>query len=128
MAGDQQTPSGTSFDPSPQFWVHRIELGRRTAVTGRCWFGPVIVGMRFGTVADKQADAWAISPCHLRVDEISLAAHHLIDELDQMWSAQLILSGGFPPGLDAESLLVARGCSSSGNWERQGTLWRRRTR
>jgi hypothetical protein len=121
-------PSGTSFDPSPQFWVHQVEPGRSTTVTGRCWFGPVIVGMWFDTVAVKSADDWAISPCHLRVDEITVAAHQLVDELDQMWSAQLILSGGFPPDLIAESLLAARDCSSSGDWERKGALWRRRAR
>lgn len=128
MAGDQQTPSGTSFDPSPQFWVHQIEPGPTTAVAGRCWFGPVIVGMWFDTAAVKQADDWVISPCHLRVDEITVAAGQLVDGLDQMWSAQLIVSGGFPPELTAESLLAARDCSSSGDWQRPGALWRRRAR
>ena len=127
MAGDRQSVSGTSFDPSPQFWVYQIEHGQLAAVTGRCLFAPVTAGMRFDTVAVKHADQWQGSPCCLHVEEIRIF-RRLIDELDQGYSARLVLSGRLPPSLAPESVLVAQDCPSAGDWIHQGQLWTRRLR
>src|ERR1022692_4176906 len=101
VAGDRQSPSGTSFDPSPQFWVDAVERQQPLTVTGRCWFAPVTVGLTFDTVASKEAGAWAPAPCRLRVEEISVWEHYMLAELD-------------PDG------------PAASNWERQGSLWVRR--
>lgn len=126
VAGDRQSPSGTSFDPSPQFCVNAVERQLPLTVTGRCWFAPVTVGMTFDTVASKEAGAWAPAPCRLRVEEISVWEHYMLAELDQEWSARLVLHGDFPDGLVAESVLVAQDCPAASSWERQGSLWVRR--
>jgi hypothetical protein len=126
VAGGRQSPSGTSFDPSPQFWVYAIERQQPPTVTGRCWFAPVTVGMTFDTVASKEAGAWAPAPCRLRVEEIIVYEHYMLAELDQGWSARLVLHGDFPVGLVPESVLVTQDCPASGSWERQGRLWVRR--
>ena len=96
MAGDRQSASGTSFDPSPQLWVYQIEHGQLAAVTGRCLFAPVTVGMRFDTVAVKHADQWQESPCCLHVEEIS-DFHRLVDELEQAYSRGLSSAGTCRP-------------------------------
>jgi hypothetical protein len=126
VAGDRQSPSGTSFDPSPQFCVSAVERQLPLTLTGRCWFAPVTVGLTFDTVASKEAGAWAPAPCRLRVEEISVWEHYMLAELDQEWSARLVLHGDFPAGLVPESVLVAQDCPAAGSWERQGTLWVRR--
>ena len=128
MAGDRQSPSGTSFDPSPQFCVHAIERQLPLTMTGRCWFAPVAVGMTFDIVATKEeAGTWAPAPCRLRVEEISVWDHYMLAELDQGWMARLVLHGDFPAGLGPESVLVAADGLASGRWERQGPLWIRRS-
>jgi hypothetical protein len=53
MAGDRQAPSGTVFDPSPQFWIHKVERNDPPTVIGRCWFAPVAVGMTFDAVTSS---------------------------------------------------------------------------
>jgi hypothetical protein len=126
MAGDRQAPSGSPFDPSPQFWIYQVECDEPPTVTGRCWFAPVAVGMTFDAVASKQAGTWELERCQLQVEEIR-AYGHLLDELDQTVSARLLLSGNLPLGLASESVLVARNYPSA-QWERQGTLWLRRQR
>jgi hypothetical protein len=126
MAGDRQSPSGTNFDPSPQFCVFVVERQLPLTVTGRCWFAPVTVGMTFDAVASKEAGTWVPAPCRLRVEEISVWEHYMLAELDQAWSARLVLHGDFPAGLGPESVLVAQDCPAAGNWERQGRLWVRR--
>jgi hypothetical protein len=47
MAGDRQSPSGTGFDPAPQFSVHEVLGHRPLTVTGRCLFAPVRVSTIF---------------------------------------------------------------------------------
>jgi len=126
VAGDRQGPSGTSFDPSPQFCVSAVERQLPLTVTGRCWFAPVTVGLTFDTVASKEAGAWAPAPCRLRVEEISVWEHYMLAELDQEWSARLVLHGDFPASLVPESVLAAQDCPAASNWERQGSLWVRR--
>jgi len=123
MAGDRQSGSGTPFDPSPQFWIYQIEGDQPPAVTGRCYFAPVRLGMTFDAVASKRSQAWTLDPCQLRVEEIQ-AYGHLLDELDEIMSARLILSGDLPPVLAPESVLVARNYPSD-HWQRQGTIWLR---
>jgi hypothetical protein len=45
VAGDVQGPSGTGFDPGPQFWVDRAESTPWSlAVVGRCFFGSIRTG------------------------------------------------------------------------------------
>ena len=125
VTGDRQTPSGTAFDPSPQFWVHEVDRLRPLTVTGRCWFASVSRGMIFDTVAAGDGDdSRGPGPCHLRVEEIS-AYGHLLDELDQTVSARLILSGDIPQGLVPGSILVSR-ASSTDDWQRPDWLWLRR--
>ena len=123
MAGDQQSPSKTSFDPSPQFCVSVVERQLPLTVTGRCWFAPVAVGMTFDTVAFKEAGAWIPAPCRLRVEEIIIWDYYMLAELDQGWLARLVLYGDFPAGLVPESVLVAQDCPAASTWERQGGLW-----
>jgi hypothetical protein len=124
MAGDRQAPSGTVFDPSPQFWIHKVERNEPPAVIGRCWFAPVAVGMTFDAVASRRTGAWELDRCCLQVKEIH-AYGHLIDELDQIVSARLLLSGDLPSGLAPESVLVSRNYPSA-QWEFQGALWLRK--
>jgi hypothetical protein len=121
MAGDRQAPSGTVFDPSPQFWIHKVERNDPPTVIGRCWFAPVAVGMTFDAVASKRTGTWELDRCWLQIEEIH-AYGHLIDELDQIVSARLLLSGDQPSGLVSESVLVVRNYPSA-HWERQGALW-----
>jgi hypothetical protein len=126
VAGDRQTPSGTAFDPSPQFWVHEVERLRPLTVTGRCWFAPVSLGTIFDTlVAGDGDDSRWPGPCHLRVEEIS-AYGHLLDELDQTVSARLILSGVTPQGLVPGSILVSRASPAADDWQWPDWLWLRR--
>ena len=112
MAGNVQGPSGTGFDPSPQFWVDRVESATRTlAVVGRCFFGPVRLGLIFDGIVSARNGAWPLSGlvvCCLRVAEIRRYGR-LVDELDQVLSGRLVLSGMAPAGLGCGSLLVSRG-------------------
>src|SRR5580693_3911057 len=115
MGGDLQTPSGTGLDPSPQFWVDRVELDRPgpLVVIGRCFFGPVTTGLAFDGVASRRDGAWPLSnvvSCRLRVEEARIYGR-VVDEVDQMLSARLVLSGEAPVCLVGESVLVARGHS-----------------
>jgi hypothetical protein len=123
MASDRQAPSGTVFDPSPQFWIDKVERNEPPTVLGRCWFAPVVVGMTFDAVASKRSGTWELDRCWLLVEEIH-AYGHLIDELNQIVSARLLLSGDRPSGLVSESVLVARTYPSA-HWERQGAIWLR---
>jgi hypothetical protein len=126
VAGDRQNPSGSSFDPSPQFWIYAGERQQPPTVSGRCWFAPVTVGMIFDTVASQEAGTWASAPCQLRVEEIIVYEHYMLAELDQGWSARLVLHGDFPGGLVPESVLVAQDCPAADSWQRQDGLWVRR--
>jgi hypothetical protein len=128
MAGNVQTPSGTSFDPSPQFWIDRIDPDSSggLAVIGRCFFGPVRVGLAFDGVASRQDGGWvlsAVTACTLRVEEIR-AFRQLTDEIDQGLSARLVLAGTAPASLTSDSLLVASGYPSHG-WSFRHRLWLR---
>lgn len=107
VAGDQQAPSGTPYEPAPQFWVDEVERSRPPAVTGRCWFGPVVPGRTFSAIASRQSGAWTLIPCLLRVEEIEAYGHPL-GQLDQVVSARLVLTGNPPPALTREAVLVAR--------------------
>ncbi len=126
MAGNVQALSGTSFDPSPQFWIDRIDPDSSglPAVIGRCFFGPVRVGLAFDGVASRQDDGWvpsAVTACCLRVEEIR-AFRKLTDEIDQVQSARLVLAGTAPASLTSDSLLVASGYPSHG-WSFRDGLW-----
>jgi len=46
----------------------------------------------------------------------------MLAELDQEWSARLVLHGDFPTGLIPESVLVAQDCPAASSWERQRQL------
>ena len=126
MAGERQSPTGTGFDPSPQFCIYAIERQQPLTVTGRCWFSPVTAGMTFDTVASQETGAWAPVPCRLRVEEIIIWDYYMLAELDQGWSARLVLHGDLPAGLVPESVLVAQDGPAASGWERQGGLWVRR--
>lgn len=125
VTAGQQTPSGTSFDPAPQFKVHNIECRQPLTVTGRCWFAPVALDTMFDTLAStNRPGSWEVSPCQLRVVEIN-AHGHMANELDQVVSARLVLHGSIPPRLAPGTILVTRHCRAAGNWERHGRLWLR---
>lgn len=128
MAGDVQAQSGTAFDPSPQFWVDRVELdGPLLAVTGRCFFGPVGPGLVFDGVVPGQGGGWpaaGLVTCRLHVAEAYVLGR-LADEVDQVVSARLVLSGTAPACLADGSVLVARGGQTGLGWRLQGGLWRR---
>lgn len=118
MSGDVQAPSGTDLDPSPQFWVDRVELEGPglLAVIGRCFFGPVRTGLLFDGVVPGREGRWRSSgmiDCCLRVAEIQIYGR-LTDEIGQMLSARLVLSGQAPACLASDALLVARGDPSGG--------------
>lgn len=128
MSGNLQTPSGTGFDPSPQFWVDRVELDcpEPMVVIRRGFFGPITTGLVFDGVAPKRDGAWPLSDvvsCCLRVEEARIFGQ-VTDEVDQSLSARLVLSGQPPPCLADESVLVARVHSGEG-WRLQGRLWAR---
>jgi hypothetical protein len=128
VAGDLQVPSGTSFDPSPQFWVDRVELDGPgpLAVVGRCFFGPIRTGLAFDAVVPRWDDGWPPSglvACCLCVAEVWVFSR-LAEELGQLMSARLVLSGEAPACLAAGSVLVARGQSGEG-WRLEGGLWAR---
>jgi hypothetical protein len=127
VAGDVQAPSGTGFDPSPQFWVDRVELdGPPLAVTGRCFFGPVGTGLVFDGVVPGQDGGWpakGLVACRLHVAEVYVFGR-LAEEVDQVVSARLVLNGTGPACPVTGSVLVARGQAGNG-WRLQGGLWRR---
>jgi hypothetical protein len=128
VAGDLQVPSGTDFDPSPQFWVDRVELDGpgSLAVVGRCFFGPVRTGLAFDAIVPRRDGGWPSSglvACFLRVAE-AWVSRRLVEEVDQGLSARLVLSGEAPDCLAASSVLVARVQSGEG-WEFNGRLWTR---
>lgn len=89
------------------------------AVVGRCFFGPIYMGLVFdGIVPARRNGAWLSSDlvtCCLRVSGIRIF-HQVADEMDQSLSGQLALSGQAPARLSADSLLVAYG-SRDGGWE-----------
>ena len=91
MAGNVQGPSGTGFDPSPQFWVDRVESDPGTlAVVGRCFFGPIRTGLVFDGIVSEREGAWLASDlvaCRLGVAEVYVF-RQLADEMDQMLSGQ----------------------------------------
>ncbi len=124
MAGDRQTPTGTSFDPSPQFSV--LEVGEHwpLTVTGRCQFAPVRTGTIFDLLVTPSGNAQTTSPCRLLVEEIRVYERP-VDELDQVWSARLVLSGDNPPLLAPQSLLVALASQDAGHWRLTNGLWQR---
>lgn len=115
MAGDRQAPSGTVFDPSPQFWIHKVERNEPPTVIGRCWFAPVAVGMTFDAVASKRTGTWELDRCWLQVKEVH-AYGHLIDELDQIVSARLLLSGDLL--VRAGACAAGTGVSAAPDWVR----------
>ena len=93
---------------------------------GRCFFGPVTTGLAFDGVASKRDGAWprsGVVSCCLRVVEARIAGR-MVDEVDQVLSARLVLGGQPPVGLARESILVALGRSNAG-WRLQGGLWAR---
>jgi hypothetical protein len=123
MAGGRQAPSGTAFDPWPQFWVHEVVSSGSLTVTGRCWFAPVTAGTVFTALtAPGRHRRPAAVPCRLPVEEIS-AYGRLIGELDQDVSARLVLSGDIPPALGPGSVLIATASQEAGRWRRAGSLW-----
>ena len=123
MAGDRQAPSGTAFDPRPQFWVHVVVCSGPLTVTGRCWFAPVAVGTVFTAVAAPgRHRSPAPARCRLRVEEIS-AYGRPAGELDQAVSARLILGGDVPPSLAPESVLISTASQEADRWQRAGSLW-----
>jgi hypothetical protein len=128
MAGDLQTPSGTDFDPYPQFWIDRVEADSAglLVVIGRCFFGPIRAGLLFDGAVRRRPGGWhqsGLTECCLRVAEIRVF-RRLADEIDQDLSARLVLSGEAPAALEADSVLVARAERDEG-WIRQGRLWAR---
>ena len=127
MAGDVQGPSGTGFDPSPQFWVDRVESAPGAlAAVGRCFFGPIRPGLVFDAIVSARNGAWPLSGlvvCCLRVAEIHVYGHPA-DEMDQVLSGRLLLSGMAPAGLGCDSLLVSRGSPGDG-WTLQDGQWTR---
>jgi hypothetical protein len=127
VAGDVQGPSGTGFDPSPQFWVDRAEIAPGSlAVVGRCFFGPVRTGLVFDGIVSPRNGARSRSDviaCCLRVAEVHVFGR-LADEIDQVLSGRLVLSGNAPPGLGYDSLLVSRGSADDG-WVLRDGRWTR---
>jgi len=110
VAGDVQGPSGTGFDPSPQFWVDRAEgAPGPLAVVGRCFFGPIRTGLVFDGIVSKRNGAWSVSDvvaCCLRVTEVHVFGR-VADVIDPAMSGRLVLSGNAPANLGLDSLLVA---------------------
>lgn len=106
MAGDRQAPSGTAFDPRPQFQVHEVVRPAPLTVTGRCLFAPVADGTVFsGLTAPARRPPRAPGWCRLRVEEIRILGRRA-GELDQTVSARLVLSGSLPPELGPGSVLI----------------------
>lgn len=123
MAGDRQTPSGTAFDPWPQFWVHKVASSGPLTVAGRCGFASVTTGTIFTAFTAPGRHRWpAAVPCCLRVETIS-AYGRPAHELDQTVSASLVLSGDVPAALTSESVLIAMAGQEPGRWRRAGSLW-----
>jgi hypothetical protein len=128
VAGGRQTPGGSGFDPNPQFRVQEAEPSSiGLVVTGRCWFGPLLIGTVFDRLASFSDGCWTvIDQCQLRVDEIEFS-HVLVDQLDQSCSARLVLQGPRPISLSSESLLVAFDAEGAKDWHRAAdNLWHRR--
>jgi hypothetical protein len=127
VAGGVQGRSGTGFDPSPQFWVDRVESDHGAlAVVGRCFFGPVRTGLVFDGIVSARDGAWLLSDlvtCHLQVAEIHVLRRPA-GEIDQMLSGRLALSGQVPAGLGYNSLLVSSGSPDDG-WMLRDGLWAR---
>jgi hypothetical protein len=127
VVGDVQGRSGTGFDPSPQFWVDRVESGLGAlAVVGRCFFGPIRKGLVFDGVVSERDGAWLPSDlvrCRLQVAEIRIF-RQLSDEMSQTLSGRLALSGQAPAVLGCNSLLVSCGSPGDG-WALRGGLWTR---
>jgi hypothetical protein len=126
MVGNVQTPSGTGFDPAPQFWVHRVDPDSSwpLAVIGRCFFGPVRTGLVFDGAASRQDGGWDLSgliACCLRVEEICIYGR-LVDEIDPVVSGRLILSGEAPGNLAPDTVLVARGFPGD-DWKLRDGRW-----
>jgi hypothetical protein len=115
MAGDRQTPSGTDFDPCPQFWVNEIDHLRPLTLTGQCWFAPV----RIGTIFDQFTPADGHDPpepCCLRVEVIQIYGQ-LVDELDQVLSAaDLERRRSGRPGFEIGVAFHAEPCGELGGW------------
>jgi hypothetical protein len=127
VAGDVQGPSGTGFDPSPQVWVDRVECTPGSlAVVGRCFFGPIRLGLVFDGIVSARNGVWSLSDvlaCCLRVAEIRLYGR-LVDEMSQVLSGRLVLSANAPVGLGCDSLLVSRGSPDDG-WMLRDGRWTR---
>jgi hypothetical protein len=101
----------------PQFWVEKIESPEPVIVTGRCWFGPVAVGMILDQVACRAGDGWHVTEqCRLLVEEIGFYGG-IIDQLDQMCSARLVLHGSRPASLRPGSLLMASSVPGATHWD-----------
>ena len=79
--------------------------------------------MTFDSVASYGAGTWTPAPCRLRVEEIVVYEYYMLAELDQEWSARLVLHGDFPVGLVPGSVLVAQDCPAADSWPRQDGLW-----
>jgi hypothetical protein len=126
VAGDVQGPSETGFDPSPQFWVDRAESTPGSlAVVGRCFFGPIRTGLAFDGSVSARNGAWSLADVvafRLRVAEIHIFGR-LADEIDQVLSRRLVLSGNSTAGLGCGSLLVSRGSPDDG-WMLRGGRWK----
>jgi hypothetical protein len=127
VAGDVQGPSGTGFDPSPQFWVDRAESTPGSlAVVGRCFFGPIRTGLVFDGIVPARNGSWSRSDvvtCRLRVAEVHVFGRPA-DGIDQVMSGRLVLSGNAPAGLGLDSLLVSRGSPDDG-WVLRDERWTR---
>jgi hypothetical protein len=129
MACERQAPSGTAFDPWPQFRVHEVVSSDPLTVTGRCWFAPVTAGTTFIALTLPGQDHSPVpGRCRLHVEAISVYGRPA-SELDQNVSASLILDGDIPPALAPDSLLISTTASQeTGRWSWAGGLWIRAPR
>jgi hypothetical protein len=64
-----------------------------------------------------------MAACRLRVAEIHVFSR-LADQIDQVLSGRLVLSGNAPAGLGYDSLLVSRGSADDG-WMLRDGRWTR---
>ena len=96
------------------------------AVVGRCFFGPIRTGLVFDGIVPARNGVRSLSDvvaCCLRVAEIDVFGR-LADEIDQVLSGRLVLSGNAPAGLGFDSLLVSRRAPDDG-WMLQDGRWTR---
>lgn len=127
MSGNVQTQA-SQHDPAPQFAVYEVEQveGSRRVVTGRCWFGPILLGTRFTRLVPDPTKAPEAELCDLEVRRIEMYGKPS-DRLDQMVTARLSLVGGkpLPIGNHEERVLLVGEAPPEGAWMLREGLWRR---